>query len=56
MSPEAIRNKLITLKSYRPAMIVWAISNGDDVEFYATPTRHAMNRALRSGKLVYVLQ
>ena len=56
MSPETIKDRLVTLKSYRPSMIVWAIVNGEDVEFYATPTRHAMNRAARSGKTVYALQ
>lgn len=47
--------QLVRLKQYYPWRIVWgAIVNGE-FESYATTTKHRMNKYLREGHQVFIL-
>jgi len=49
-------DELVRLKQYFPYRIIFGVLKKDGAfETYAAKTKHAMNRALRSGDAVFVI-
>lgn len=54
---DEMKTQMITLKKCFPYRIVWGKLDKDSGEFevFATPTKHAMNKAVREGHKVWMI-